>query len=1012
MADLGIWRVRRRRLLDLLSVPSEAGEDQILGKKLDEIDLNPGEHKNDLDEISRLRFGSKDLKVRGTLATGQFGTVELVYCRSNKSIYVHKTISKKVAFRNRHQCFPHIELEILRLASLRPTLSHHIPHLLSSFQSPTSLHLVMTYASSGTLFDALESAGSIKESDLKWWTAQAVNAIQWCHQQGFVHRDIKPQNFAITGDSHLLLIDFGSAARLLPPLRSSDTSSFPSTSSRKPQLVDPEYCRAPCGTCDYIAPEILQYHERAMVKFEMGLDSLSSVPSPEGQKGEESLVQDGEECYGWEVDWWSLGVTMYELAIGVAPFFAEDIRGTYLRILGHDTSLNLRVLKDEGYSDEFVALLSRFLAPSSTRLGRLGASEVKSHPWFGSLDFESLHEQFPPDQLHLPQFSYSSSPTGWLKTPATLIRSTTSKHGHSRSRSRVIKFDFELEGEDADDSKPFAFSQHFVSSAVTGGMETTIMAESRGSASSVPSFFHDSTPGPGGGADAETEGRLRQFVGFTWGPVEDAFDGVPGHSEEEKENILNEQAADKLETPKPMSKIASSTPFQHPPSGIKASAHRFVTPLRGILRSTTHPLNTPHPPVNPPTHARTLTIPRHHHPPGTGTVRRTYNSNTVERPMTDRQAMKELVHCIGMSARKKVMESGRKPRSLSLIFKEENSTAAKDPPNGKKKRIKLGRRLSFGQSPRHGTLEDTDESSTSAASSPEDQTKVPSQRQGLTIVPPALALRDRLVGGGDDDLTMHENPHLASPSPRPGSAMELSKRSRAGTPTLWGFPGFQSNSLSSGGHSQTYTITRDVSKNSSRTQTRKTSRLNGRSDDDTTSRVDGGAKSLRKSQSQTVLSSNQGGNAASSRMADSHATPRMGLGIVGFRDASVSHDVSRRNAAKTPEASSKMRRLLTPYHHPPPDSSGSSTELSSSSTVHEHDPSLHLSLSAPLPQIEHSVEVSRPTTQSMASSGAMRKLESRLSRLMMEVQGIENSLQLVGWEMKSLNQRDEGVVFG
>ncbi|KZS95541.1 kinase-like protein, partial [Sistotremastrum niveocremeum HHB9708] len=883
MADLGIWRVRRRRLLDLLGITSEAGEDESLGKKLDEIDLNPGEHKDGLDEISRLRFGAKDLRVRGTLATGQFGTVELVYCRSDKSIYVHKTISKKVAFRNRHQCFPHIELEILRLASLRPTVSHHIPHLLLSFQSPTSLHLVMSYASSGTLFDALESAGSIQESDLKWWTAQAVNAIQWCHQQGFVHRDIKPQNFAITGDSHLLLIDFGSAARLLPPLRSSEAASSAYASGEELRLVDPEYCRAPCGTCDYIAPEILQYHERAMVKFEMGIDSPSSFPPPEGQNGEESVVQDREECYGWEVDWWSLGVTMYELAMGVAPFFAEDIRGTYVRILGHDTSLNLRIVKGEGYSEEFVALLSRFLAPSATRLGRLGASEIKSHPWFGGRDFESLHEQPPPDQLHLPQFSYSSSPSGWLKTPATLIRSTTSKHGHSRSRSRVIKFDFELDGEDAEDSKPFAFSQHFVSSAVTGSMEFTNLAESRESASSVPSFFHDSTPGPCRRAGAETEGRLRQFVGFTWGPVEDAFDHVPGHPEEAKENILNEQGADNLETPKPMSKIASSTPFHHPPSGIKASAHRFVTPLRGILRSTTHPLNTPHPLVNPPTHARTLTIPRNPHPPGTGTVRRTCTTSTIEKPMTDRQAMKELVHCIGMSARKKVMESGRKPRSLSLIFKEEKSTESKVAPNGKKKSVKLGRRLSFGQSPRHGTLEDTDESSTSAASSPEDQTKLPSQRQRLTIVPPALALRDRLVGGGDEDLTIHENPHLASPSPRPGSAMELSKRSRAGTPTLWGFPGFQSNSLSSGSHSQTYTTARDLSKNSSRGQTRKTSRLKKGSDDDMVSR---GKKSLRNSQSHTVLSFNHDDDATSSRMVDSHAAPQIGLGIVGFQDSS------------------------------------------------------------------------------------------------------------------------------
>jgi serine/threonine protein kinase len=91
----------------------------------------------------------------------------------------------------------------------------------------------------------------------------------------------------LTADAHVLLIDFGSAAPLLPP--SPDGS----------QLIAKRYCLVPCGTCDYISPEILQAHEEALVALEMEDSQFEIQPESEG--------------YGMETDWWSLGAMLVRL---------------------------------------------------------------------------------------------------------------------------------------------------------------------------------------------------------------------------------------------------------------------------------------------------------------------------------------------------------------------------------------------------------------------------------------------------------------------------------------------------------------------------------------------------------------------------------------------------------------------------------------------------------------------------------------------------------------------------
>ncbi|KAG0702613.1 kinase-like domain-containing protein [Suillus ampliporus] len=496
----------------------------------------------------------------------------------------------------------------------------------------------MDYAEGGTLWDVLESSpseGRVPEADILWWAPQAVCAINWCHSQGFVHRDIKPQNFVLTASNHMLLIDFGSAAPLSPP--EPDGS----------QLVPKQYTLVPCGTCDYISPEVLQAHEDALLALELSDDNTS--PSISKETG----------SYGLEVDWWSLGAMLYELAYGVTPFFAKDIRTTYLRILDHETSLRFNAAVP--VSKKLQDLLRGLLTDRYRRLGRCSVLEITEHQFFENTGWSCADSRLAPSDIHVPQFTYSAP-----AAPVLPIESPDST--------------------DEGNSQAFAFSALFQSSPNTSpGL--SILRDTP----------HHTSP------RAESA-----FIGFSWGPTKDVFLFA--------NNSSRKDATDSLATPQPLQATSVKT---SPYLSLKASSvppTHFATPIRPHGLSAFH------------------TLPR------TGTVRRT----TQRRAVSDREAMKQLVECIGMSARKKVLASGRKPRLLQSSGRSFSNTIRKE--------------LRFGLQP-----------------------IITNRTYNSDDFPPVVVAS---ASDGTEE-TESDGPPSPSPSPRPGSAMSILSR-RSVTPTISG----------------------------------------------------------------------------------------------------------------------------------------------------------------------------------------------------------------------------------
>ncbi|CEQ41859.1 SPOSA6832_03644 [Sporobolomyces salmonicolor] len=289
-----------------------------------------------LKRVSSAALSVDDFRSLSTLSrSGPFSCVELVAAESSLTgrqqpipgkVYVMKTVDRRWAFRMRQQQSPLHELAILRLGSSsfhHSFSSHHsrIPRLIASFLSPTSFHLVLDHAPGGDLWTLLEqqmdgkdpSCGEgLPEEWVRSWMRELVEAVEWLHEAGWAHRDIKPHNLLLLANGHLQLTDFGSAAPI---------TSFPSTSATSPSVyssIARKYCLALVGTPDYIAPEVLHYAER------VAEDSKDFDAATAEEFGE-------ERAYGAEVDWWACGVVMYE----VRMFFpsTESIPETYERIV-------------------------------------------------------------------------------------------------------------------------------------------------------------------------------------------------------------------------------------------------------------------------------------------------------------------------------------------------------------------------------------------------------------------------------------------------------------------------------------------------------------------------------------------------------------------------------------------------------------------------------------------------------------------------------------------------------
>ncbi|KAL9188431.1 hypothetical protein ACHAXT_006809 [Thalassiosira profunda] len=302
---------------------------------LNGVDKRPSDAKSDADEpdeTDAVQYELGDLDIRRTLGVGAFGRVKLVKVKPDKvpkngnpnQTYALKCLSKRGIVDSGLQDHVVNEKKIMSELNHPFILSFHC-----AMQDEHNVYFLLEILLGGELFRTLRCEGQFPESWSRFYAASVMLAFCQIHSKKIAYRDLKPENLVMDADGYLKVVDFGLAKKL----EGGKTWTL-------------------CGTPDYLAPEVIL-----------------------------------NEGHDWAVDYWALGVLIYEMTAGTPPFYAEDPMEVYEKILSGHVSIPSHFSR--GLGELVKKLLKTY---QSKRLGRTkgGASSVMKQKWFSGFDWNSL----------------------------------------------------------------------------------------------------------------------------------------------------------------------------------------------------------------------------------------------------------------------------------------------------------------------------------------------------------------------------------------------------------------------------------------------------------------------------------------------------------------------------------------------------------------------------------------------------------------------------------------------
>lgn len=303
--------------------------------KEEQTSLEAEAHSDEVkvDIVEKPPTGLDDFELLRIIGTGSFAKVMLVRKKDTSKLYAMKVLKKEEIVRRNQVGHTRTERTILS------RMQHpFMVKLRYSFQSELKLYMVLDYIRGGELFYHLRRAGRFPEDKARFYIAEVILALDCLHRHNVIYRDLKPENILLSLDGHIKLTDFGLSKEGITSVGGKGEGQTATTF---------------CGTPEYLAPEIIT-----------GIG------------------------HGKAVDWWSVGIMLYEMLVGRPPFASQNRNQLYLN------TIKGQITWPPSMSPLARDLLSRLLhRRPEERLGSRSVDDIKQHHFFDGLDWAKLEKK-------------------------------------------------------------------------------------------------------------------------------------------------------------------------------------------------------------------------------------------------------------------------------------------------------------------------------------------------------------------------------------------------------------------------------------------------------------------------------------------------------------------------------------------------------------------------------------------------------------------------------------------
>nr|AML77337.1 putative LOV domain-containing protein [Boerhavia dominii]AML79007.1 putative LOV domain-containing protein [Boerhavia dominii] len=307
------------------------------------------------------KIGLDHFKPIKPLGCGDTGSVHMVELKGTGELFAMKAMDKSMMLNRNKVHRACIEREIICM------LDHpFLPTLYASFQTPTHVCLITDFCPGGELFALLDKQPLklFREESARFYAAEVIIGLEYLHCLGIIYRDLKPENILLQKDGHVVLTDFDLS--FLTPCKPQMIKPPPIKKRRSRSQPPPIFFAVPStqsnsfvGTEEYIAPEVIT-----------------------------------GEGHSSAIDWWSLGILLYEMLYGRTPFRGKNRQKTFANILYKDLTFPSSIPVSLAARQLIYALLNR--DPASRLGSRGGAEEIKQHPFFRGINWPLIRCMSPP----------------------------------------------------------------------------------------------------------------------------------------------------------------------------------------------------------------------------------------------------------------------------------------------------------------------------------------------------------------------------------------------------------------------------------------------------------------------------------------------------------------------------------------------------------------------------------------------------------------------------------------